>query len=134
MSKIVKIEELDNFENEGKYSFSSGWDGFKITLTDKEILLLIDNGQCCCEDFGTIVSDDNFEEFIGAEVRDIETTELDEDDYKTKSWLSEEFAYVDVLECGFVSLQTSRGKLQFAVYNHHNGYYGHNVRIEVKDL
>ena len=34
-------------------------------------------------------------------------------------------------DCVFLVLQTSKGELDFAVYNCHNGYYGHEVVVRV---
>ena len=34
----------------------------------------------------------------------------------------------------FIDINTSVGKLQFAIYNTHNGYYGHEVEIKSTQL
>lgn len=49
MEKILKIEET---------SFD-GKDGFVITTDQQEIKLGIDNGQCCCENWGYFMSEDD---------------------------------------------------------------------------
>ena len=33
----------------------------------------------------------------------------------------------------FLTFKTSNGTLQFAVYNDHNGYYGHQALIRIND-
>lgn len=40
---------------------------------------------------------------------------------------------IDV-ECVFIDFETSKGKLQFVLYNDHNGYYGHYVTIKSNQL
>ena len=32
----------------------------------------------------------------------------------------------------FINVETTRGLLQFAAYNEHNGYYGHEVKLVSK--
>ena len=32
-------------------------------------------------------------------------------------------------DCMFINLETNKGTLQLTVYNQHNGYYEHSVRI-----
>lgn len=44
---------------------------------------------------------------------------------------------LEYLDCGgamFVNLETSEGLLQFAAYNSHNGYYGHEAVLISKQL
>lgn len=119
MEEILKIEELStDYE-----------DGFVIT-TDKQIIkLLMENGLQCCEDYGYFMSEDNLDNFIGAKIRSIYTT-----DTALKTY---EILDPDYLDCGdvlFVNIDTTKGLLQFTAYNAHNGYYGHRVRIESQQL
>ena len=39
------------------------YDGYKITTTEREYLILIDNGQCCCESWGYFASEDNISNY-----------------------------------------------------------------------
>lgn len=115
MEKILKIEEG---------SFSTGnYDGFVIT-TDKQVIQLgISNGQSCCESWGYFMSQDDFADFIGAELIGVSVT----DDLLNVKQLSE----IESEDCYtmFVNINTSKGVLQFIAYNSHNGYYGHTARV-----
>lgn len=124
--KIIEINELDSFKPEVDNSWST-FDGYEIK-TDEEILtLLISNEQNCCEDWGNICSPDNIKDFIGAEIYKID---LVDDEYVKSPLLQKEIPHPDCLDCAFINFETDRGELQFAVYNNHNGYYGHEVIIK----
>lgn len=128
MEKILSIEEvIDSRESEDYY----GWDGYKITTSQQSIFLLIDNSQNCCESWGYMVSEDDLSYFIGAELLSIERVK--EDGEIIESLKSAQPRY-DNGDAVFVNVNTSRGKLQFALYNHHNGYYGHTVSISSKQV
>ena len=43
----------------------SAYDGYKITTSKQEYLILIENGQCCCESWGYFSSEDDFADYIG---------------------------------------------------------------------
>jgi hypothetical protein len=72
-----------------------------------------------------VSSDDEFHEFIGAELLSVDIVD------KALNKKTD----IDVYEGGiiFVNIETSKGILQFAVYNEHNGYYGHSARVVVGD-
>ena len=138
--KILSIAEI-NKQNE----CSGTWyEGFEIKTDKQSILILIESGRNCCEDYGYIVSEDDLKYFIGAEVMTISVTDTTHNTKMVKKF--EEMAYsiygykdgeksMD-LECGgieFVNVGTNKGELQFAVYNCHNGYYGHNIMIRFND-
>lgn len=105
------------------------YDGYKIITSDHEYVILIDNGQCCCESWGYFTSNDNPDDFIGKELLSVELT-----DVALNIKAVENSDYYD--DCGgiqFVNFNTNGGDvLQFAVYNAHNGYYGHPI-IVAKD-
>jgi hypothetical protein len=116
-----------------------GWDGYLIKTTKQEIKLLIDNEQCCCESWGYFLSEDDFEDFIGAELLDIKLTdtELKKGLFKKECRLPYSIDMESELFSGgimFVDLVTSKGVLQFTAYNVHNGYYGHDAKIVSKQL
>ena len=118
MEKILKIEE-GSF-NLGEYSDYVGY----IISTDQQVIKFgIGAYQACCEDWGYFSSEDDFKDFIGADLLEIETvsTALNVEAFKTEA--------VDIDSCMFVNFKTSKGLLQFAVYNEHNGYYGHEVKL-----
>lgn len=123
MEIIETINEITNHEN--------GYDGFEIRTSMQTIRLMISNGQCCCENWGYFMSEDVVEEFLGArllEVRIVDTA-------SNSSKLEEEVGWgLDEGDVMFVNLETDRGTLQFVAYNAHNGYYGHEARIESEQL
>jgi len=41
----------------------------------------------------------------------------------------ENLSYTDCGDAVFLNIRTNRGNLQFAVYNAHNGYYGHSAYV-----
>lgn len=107
------------------------YDGFDIVTTDQVIQVLISNRSDCCEIWGHFVVNDDPKEFLGASLLGIELT----DTALNTKILSKELEYgVDNGGIVFVNLKTNLGTLQFAVYNSHNGYYGHTVVIKSKQL
>lgn len=100
--------------------------GYRIE-TDQHIYhVLISNGQCCCESWGYISSEDDLNYFIGAELFYVNLT-----DKALNKQRVEDSGYYDG-DCGgiqFVDFVTDRGTFQLAVYNAHNGYYGHGIMI-----
>lgn len=122
---IKKIEEVENLKSHG-YSDYGSYDGYRLTTNKQDYFLLIDNCPSCCESFGYICSEDSLEDFIGSELLSIETV----DTALNKNMLVESD---DEGEYMFVNVETNKGLLQFAVYNSHNGYYGHTVLVKVTD-
>lgn len=120
---IEKIEEVVTYENEGY-----------LIETDKAKYTVYVGGEKegqCCESWGYMSTDDNLDEYIGAELLSIE--EVD-DDYATKQIRERDGKYID--EGGdtcFVRVNTSKGMFTLAVYNAHNGYYGHSIGFERKE-
>lgn len=127
---IKKIEEFENDDEEG-----DSWTGYFIA-TDKQIIeIKISNYQQCCERYGYLSSDDDFEQYIGSELLDICVV-----DEKLKSTalkgrkICEYFWDLDEGAAVFVNVVTNLGTIQFTLYNAHNGYYGHYVNIISKKL
>ena len=109
---ILKIEEL----RKGNY------DGYKV-ITDKRTLdVAVDNGQCCCESWGYMSSEDDLESFVGATLLRVESVDKALNTKTEPESLDEGSVY-------FVNFYTSRGMFQLAVYDSHNGYYGHAFKI-----
>jgi len=122
MERILEIEEVENFTDDcNQYP---RYDGYLIKTDKQEIQILIDNHSQCCEEFGYFSSEDDFSDFLGAELFDI--IEVDKE-YKTKRL---DLSYYNNSSVVFVNFETSAGTLQFTVYNAHNGYYGHEVIIK----
>lgn len=125
MEKILKIEEVTD-DNTPEWLA----DGFAIT-TDKQVIkLLIDNGQSCCESWGYFMSEDDLEQFIGADLLDVNLTDAA---LNTKQ-IEKNKDNIDCDEVMFVNINTSKGLLQFVAYNDHNGYYGHNAYVFSEQL
>lgn len=99
------------------------YDGLVITTNKQEIKIGIQNDQFCCENWGFLTSNDNYDDFKESELYSIEIVDekqsiIDyniEDDYSGS--------------CLFVNIKTSKGLLQIVLYNEHNGYYSHDVII-----
>ncbi len=118
MERILEIKE-QSF-NLGKYP---NYDGYIIITDKQEIKFGISNGQSCCEHWGYFSSEDDFNDFIGSNLIEIESV----DTVLNIGKLEQE--EVDVNDCMFINVKTSNGLLQFAVYNCHNGYYGHDIKL-----
>lgn len=73
------------------------------------------------------------QEFIGAELRGI----VKVDTNRTARRIGHAYGddvYLEQGEAMFVDIETDRGVLQFVAYNAHNGYYGHDVTVESRQL
>ena len=102
-------------------------DGYEVE-TDKHVFwVLIDNEQSCCESWGYMASEDNLENFIGAELKEVSLT-----DVALNEQMVEASNYYEGDDGGgiqFVNFFTNKGMFQLAVYNAHNGYYGHGILV-----
>lgn len=78
---------------------------------------------------GYICTNDSTEEFIGANLLSVNLTDiaLNNANLPAEGWCDER-------EIQFVNLHTDKGLLQLAVYNAHNGYYGHSIFIRSMQL
>lgn len=106
--------------------------GYEIHTDQQVITVFISNSSGCCENWGFLTTEDTISEFIGSELLSLEVIDMDYKSHpltKDGEWYLE---YEDVF-C-FVDVNTSQGKLQFAIYNMHNGYYGHSVEIKSNQL
>ncbi len=133
--KIVSIKEIQGFEFSGKKSiWDNSFAGFEV-LTDKHSYkVLISNDQSCCENWGYAISEDNPDSFIDSTLQEITLT-----DTKLRTFapneLPEDTSYSEYYNglIQFVSFTTSNGLFQLAVYNEHNGYYGHTIFVTKDD-
>ena len=113
--KIISVEEFSE----------NGREGYKVSTKHISVRVLIDSFQSCCESWGYISSDDDFTPFIGAILKEVKLT-----DVALNQQVVDDTGYYD--EGGgiqFVDFVTSRGTFQLAVYNAHNGYYGHGILV-----
>lgn len=115
MNIINKIYENNN---------GDGYDGFVIETDSGKIEIFIDNFQDCCEEWGYLVSEEKeFEYFYGSKLKGVYIVESND--------LSKDVSYVGEGGAVFVNVETSLGQIQFSVYNYHNGYYSHEVKVTV---
>lgn len=122
--KILLVEEFTDWAPD-KEAWNK-YDGFRVLTDKQDIRFGITNGSSCCEDFGYFSTNDNLKEFVGADLSDISLTGTD---LLTKK-IAADFPYgFDSGGVMFVTIKTSKGDLQFAAYNSHNGYYGHTAKI-----
>ena len=84
----------------------------KFTFDNGSTLAIYDGGQTCCES-RYMVCDDDLPFFIGASLVSVEVR----DGSVTES------GYI-VHEIEFLDIQTTKGLIQCATHNEHNGYYG----------
>lgn len=106
------------------------FDGYQIFTSEHEYQLLIDNGQCCCEDWGYFASNDDEQRFVGKELVNVEVTDVGLNTKNVNEYTKYGF---DQGGIQFVNFKMADGDVfQIAVYNGHNGYYGHDI-LFVKD-
>ena len=146
MEKIIEIKEITNFETEnvGKLEGNNGsglgfaqlldvirgygeYDGYSIKTNEHEYLILIDNGQSCCESWGYFSSENDFKDFISKELKEVRLTDTALNQQKLNEIIPYGFDAGGIQFVDFV--MTDGDILQFAVYNDHNGYYGHSILV-----
>jgi len=122
LGKILKIDKVRNVEVAEYFAL----DGYRVKTTQNIWYVLIDNEQRCCESWGYICSEDDPSYFIGAELMKVRLT-----DTALKSKMIENGGGYDcdAGDIQFVDFITNLGTFQLAVYNSHNGYYGHEILI-----
>lgn len=87
----------------------------------------IDTSRNCCEVYGGyIICEDDISSFIGASLLRISLTDTELNSHVVKkiNAIPRDFHNIQ-----FINFETSKGVLQFVVYNCHNGYYGHDITI-----
>lgn len=149
LGKIKTIEEVHGFDCrpvgplEGTQGARAGFsqmlgslsghttmEGFRVVTTKHEILVLIDDQQSCCESWGYIHSADDLGDYVGATLRELRLTDTALNAKIVEGHGCGDYGF-DGGGIQFVDLNTSKGKLQLAVYNSHNGYYGHGIVVAV---
>lgn len=103
----------------------SAMDGYKVETDKHTICVLIDNGQSCCESWGYFSSEDDMNRFVGTELKEINLT----DKALNVKKVEESGYYEDEGGIQFVDFVTNEDIFQLAVYNAHNGYYGHGILV-----
>lgn len=148
IGKIKKIEEVYDLKSSnignlignngsqlgisGMLNAIMGWqsfDGYMVETEHKKFYILIENGQSCCENWGYLSTNDDINYFIGKEISRISLTD---DNLHNKDL--DDLNYLDDGGVVFVTFYMVDGDtLQLAVYNCHNGYYGHSILIVEDD-
>lgn len=131
---IATINEIHDWSTDDQWL---KFDGYEVVTDQQRILMLIDNGQSCCEDFGYLITEDDPSKFVGSEFLGVDRIDLsmEEKNVQLRAALTEDDLYsLCDGDAMFVNVKTDRGTLQFVAYNSHNGYYGHIVRIISRDL
>ena len=120
-----KIEKRRRFDNS---IYFDEYEGYKVETDKSTYYVLIEGGQNCCEYWGYLSSDDKLDKYIGCELKDVYVTDTA---LNTKLIEIEDNDYC--FDSMFVNFNLTNGMVfQLAVYNSHNGYYGHDI-ILVKD-
>lgn len=88
----------------------------------------------CCENWGYLTSEDDLEQFVGADLINVYMVDTALKVYPVmkEAFNSNEESSEDCVQ--FVNINTSVGMLQLVAYNAHNGYYGHAVVLESENL
>lgn len=124
MEIIKNITEVSDVYFDNKWNT---YDGYCIETDSRKLYFVINNGQCCCENWGYLSSEDDFGSFIGSELKNVYVT-----DTKLGTIVSNMKEDLDAGSAMFINVETTRGLLQFVAYNEHNGYYGHKVKLVSK--
>lgn len=128
---MEKIIEIKDYEAKEGYSHVAG---FEVVTDKQSIKLYIDNVNSCCEKWGHFWCNDNPQEFIGAELRSVSLTDtaLNKAQMKANDLNpNDEWFEGGVM---FVNFETDKGTLQFVAYNEHNGFYGHEAKVQCTQL
>lgn len=121
LGRIKHVREVTGQED--------GMDGYEVA-TDKYVYqVLIENKQDCYESWGYIASEDNFSQYIGAKLLEVVFT-----DTGLAQTILNAPEYLDEGGIQFVDFVTDKGTFQLAVYNAHNGYYGHDIKVIAKEV
>lgn len=128
---MEKILEIKDYEGRDGYS---GVYGYEVVTDKQSIKLFINNDQSCCERWGHFWCNDNPHDFVGAELRGVSLTDtaLNEAQMKANDLNPDDKWFEGGVM--FVNLETDRGTLQFVAYNEHNGYYGHEAKVQCTQL
>lgn len=123
--KKIKVVLVDDYFQVDRDDFV----GVRIVLEDNsEIRFGIANYPQCCEDFGFIEASefDDYDKFIGAKVLEVACIRDPKAHFKEIVDLEKDKGFM-CLDTEFINIKTTKGVMNFAVYNYHNGYYGHDV-------
>lgn len=128
MERIVEIKDYEAREDFHNVA------GFEVLTTEQSIKLFIDSENDCCERWGYFWCNDDLKDFIGAELCGVTLTDaaLNEAQMKVNGLNPSVSCFEGRVM--FVNLETDKGALQFVAYNEHNGYYGHEAKVQCAQL
>lgn len=142
--KVSRINFVNNYEIDGV-----SYMGYIIKLEDgKNIKILLEDTQNCCEFFGTDIFSpiynvnkkiykDKYKDYFDLKnclIHSIKWgTKITNDMFnqaleKEKYYVQNEYNNYCV-----VNIYTDKGMFQIVLYNNHDGYYSHNVYVEWND-
>lgn len=126
--KILSIRDGAFERWEAEWSRARGYDGYCVTTDEGIVMVGISNGQRCCEGWGYMSSEDDITKFIGADLLHVAVVGEDAQCLRIVDALGLDGEWSETYAM-FVDFHTSVGKFQVAVYNSHNGYYGHDAVV-----
>lgn len=109
----------------GMLTGADNMDGYEVETDQHIFRVLISNEQSCCEDWGYLASEDDLATFVGTELQEVRLTDTALNTAKVEA----SGYYEDQGGIQFVDFVTDQGTFQLAVYNSHNGYYGHGILV-----
>lgn len=125
----IKETNIDLSKGEIKGFNEGNYKGLKIETTEGNLFFLIDNFSEEWESFGAAFFDtpDSPDKFIGSKILEIEKLEIRVDG---PAWFNKEIK--DVYEDQF-RIVTSKGVLQYALYDDWGGHYTHASIVQIFD-
>jgi hypothetical protein len=122
----ISIAEFADAAPRGTANYNMHVAGYEIATSKQTLRLYIENEQSCCERWGYFMTEDNLDDFIGAELLSVAVVDSDLNHPKFNQGGRPIMYEGDTM---FVNIETSRGTLQFVAYNEHNGHYGHQAGV-----
>lgn len=108
--------------------------GVTVKTEALSITAVISTERDCSEYWGSILSEDDLTPFIGAKLlRVYLTNTCCKTEYIDYILNKRDHKNHDFCDIQFINFETDRGVFQLTVYNTHNGYYGHDIFIQVDD-
>jgi hypothetical protein len=132
MSEIYEYKinkRIKNIVNLCEIRDDTGWDGIRIELDDESLLeFKIDNDQRCCETFGYYVNDKFYlSKYIESTINkinvEIDPSHEDNDNYGDDS------NPINLT----ITIYTDNEYFKIILYNQHNGFYKHQVSVQILD-
>lgn len=107
--------------------------GVSVFTKERVISALISPDRRCCEQFGSILSEDDLSQFIGSRLKRVYLTNTSCRTEYIDYILSLKSTSAEQYKIQFINFETDKGMFQLTVYNADNGYYGHDIIIQVDD-